>query len=218
MIKCVVFDLDGLLIDSERIVYEIYSGIAERFDEEFPIEMFAEEFAGRSGDDNAITFIESLFLPVDTETIKRMFSDIERSYMKKGIPLKKGAKDILAVLKGHDIKCVIASSGSRGRAEKLLEQNGIKDEFAFGIYGDETERAKPDPEIFLKAFEKSGFQKEEIIILEDSSAGTAAAYEAGIRAILIPDMELIPDEIKDSAYAVCTDLNEAAELIEKEII
>ena len=190
MIKAVIFDMDGLLVDSEPISYAIYKSIIKAYNnKEFTLENYAQNYSGRTGHKNMESLIKEFNLPITIEEGFEYFVKDEANELKKNISLKKGAKELLQYLKEKDIEVALATSSSGDRAINILKQNNILEYFHTFVYGSEVEKGKPNPDIFIKAKEKLGLNEEECLVLEDSEAGVMAAYHAHIKVINIPDMK-----------------------------
>lgn len=202
MKKAVIFDLDGLLIDSEIISYQLYCDILGKYRYTLTIEEYARTLSGKTAVENMKNVIASYQLPFTLEEGLSLEEGMEKEYIKKGIALKPGAETLLQYLKDQQIKILLASSSFKERAVGILKENKVEHYFDYMVFGPEVNRGKPFPDIFLKACEKAGERTEDCLVLEDSEAGIAAAYSAGIDVICIPDMKLPGDEFK--RMAVCT--------------
>lgn len=190
MIKAVIFDLDGLLIDSEIISYKIYKEILQQFGHNFSIEEYAQNFSGKTEVKNITNLIDTYSLPWTIEVGLNNISKIENKLITQGIDLKAGAKELLGYLKDNNFKIAIASSSAKDRALTILRQHNIVEYFDAFVFGDEVEKGKPSPDIFLKACDKLTEKPEDCLILEDSEAGIQSAYSASIPVICIPDMKV----------------------------
>lgn len=194
MIKAVIFDMDGLMIDSERVTYNGYKKVL-----------------GDMGLDITEEFYTTL-LGRTIETAKQLFENVYgkdfhlddviplvHKYMadlfdNEGVPVKEGLVNLLKYLKENDYKTIVATSSQRKRVDHILNIANISQYFDDSICGDEVTHGKPNPEVFLRACEKAGVSPEEALVLEDSEAGIQAAYSGKIRVVCIPDMKY-PDQI-----------------------
>lgn len=201
MKKAVIFDLDGLLIDSEIISYQLYCDILGKYGYTLTIEEYARTLSGKTAVENMKNVIASYQLPFTLEEGLTLEEGMEKEYIKKGVALKPGAETLLQYLKGQQIKILLASSSLKERAMGILKENKVDHYFDSMVFGPEVNRGKPFPDIFFKACEKAGESAEDCLVLEDSEAGIAAAHSAGIDVICIPDMKLPGDEFK--RMAVC---------------
>lgn len=213
MIKAVIFDLDGLLLDSEITSYKIYLEIAERFGYEFTLADFTHNFSGQPLMHNVPLAIELYHLPWTLEEALEEIDIIETRLLSEGIDLKPGAKELLQYLKENHYKTIVASSSVRDRAINLLTQNGIVEYFDDFVFGPEVKRGKPNPDIFLKAAEKLGEAPEKCLVLEDSQAGIQAAYAANIPVICIPDLKKPSEEYRKKTTAVLESLNDVIDFL-----
>ncbi len=202
MKKAVIFDLDGLLIDSEIISYQIYCDILGKYGHSLTIEEYAHTLSRKTAVVNMKNVIASYRLPFTLEEALAFEEEIEKGYLEKGVALKPGVRELLQYLKEHQIKMLLASSSLKDRAMGILAENKVDHYFDAMVFGPEVERGKPFPDIFLKACEKAGEDANDCLVLEDSEAGIQAAHSAGIDVICIPDMKQPGEEFKK--MAVCT--------------
>ena len=189
MKKAVIFDLDGLLIDSEIISYNMYADLLKKYNLRFALDTYARSYSGKNEVTNMQNLIFTYHLPITLEQGLSYVSALEKEYFAKGVPLKPGARELLRFLKHSKVKILLASSSTRERALFVLAQNGIESYFDAMVFGPEIEHGKPAPDIFIKAREKSGEASGDCLVLEDSEAGIRAAYAAGIDVICVPDMK-----------------------------
>ena len=181
MIKAIIFDMDGLMIDSERVTFECYQEILKgmnlTMDEEFyktllgkPLKGIYQRFYDVYGND----------LPIE-DVIKDVHALMAKRFETEGVPIKTGLKSLLEYLKENNYKTIVATSSNRDRVDTILSQAQITDYFDDSICGDEVTKGKPNPEVFLKSCQKLGVNVDEAIVLEDSEAGIQASYDAGIK-------------------------------------
>ena len=189
MKKAVIFDLDGLLIDSEIISYKMYADLLQKHNPRFTLDPYARHYSGKNGVTNMQNLIFTYHLPISLEQGLAYVDALEKGYFAEGVPLKPGARELLHFLKRRDIKILLASSSTRERALSVLAQHGIENCFDALVFGPEIAHGKPAPDIFIKAREKSGEASADCLVLEDSEAGIRAAYATGIDVICVPDMK-----------------------------
>lgn len=206
MKKAVIFDLDGLLIDSEIISYKMYADLLQKHNLRFTLDTYARHYSGKNGVTNMQNLIFTYHLPISLEQGLAYVDALEKGYFAEGVPLKPGARELLHFLKRRDIKILLASSSTRERALSVLAQHGIENCFDAMVFGPEIAHGKPAPDIFIKAREKSGEASADCLVLEDSEAGIRAAYAAGIDVICIPDMKRPDDAFLSVAAAVLPSL------------
>ena len=208
MIKAVIFDLDGLLIDSEIVSYKIYKEILNQFGHSFSIEEYAQNFSGKTEVKNVTNLIDTYNLPWTVEVGLDNVLKVEDKFINEGIDLKTGVKKLLTYLKDKNLKIAIASSSTRDRALTILRQHNIVEYFDEFVFGNEIEKGKPNPDIFLKACDKISVNPEECLVLEDSESGIHAAYSANIPVICIPDMKVPNQYYLNMTKAVLSSLEE----------
>ena len=208
MIKAVIFDLDGLLIDSEIISYKIYKEILNQFGHDFSIEEYAQNFSGKTEVKNVTNLIDTYSLPWTVDIGLNNVLKMESKFLAQGVALKTGAKELLEYLKDKCFKIAIASSSTEDRALTILRQHNIIEYFDEFVFGHEVKKGKPNPDIFLKTCDKLSEKPEECLVLEDSEAGIQAAYSASIPVICIPDMKVPNQHYLDMTKTVLRSLKE----------
>lgn len=207
--KAVIFDMDGLMFDTETLGYQAQGELAEEL--ALPIAFDFDYYlkqVGRSDKDVmpelASDFGNAELAERFLRKMKKRQTDIASE---QGLPIKKGLYDLLAFLKDEGVVCVVASSSRRREVSFYLELADISQYFRYQVCGDEVSLAKPDPEIFLTAWKPLGIPKKDCLILEDSLNGIRAAYDAGIEVIMIPDLIVPDDEAKAKTTAILPDLH-----------
>lgn len=213
MIKAIIFDMDGLMIDSERVTFECYQEILKgmnlTMDEEFyktllgkPLKGIYQRFYDVYGND----------FPIE-DVIKDVHALMAKRFETEGVPIKTGLKSLLEYLKENNYKTIVATSSNRDRVDTILFQAQITDYFDDSICGDEVTKGKPNPEVFLKSCQKLGINVDEAIVLEDSEAGIQASYDAGIKVICIPDMKYPEKQYEEKTFKILKDLNGVIEYL-----
>lgn len=215
MIKAILFDLDGLLIDSEVISFEIYRDIVSRYGYKFSKDEYAQNYSGKAEIINVRKLIQEYHLPITLEEGLHMVASLEKKLLEKGVELKSGAKKVLAYLRTNHYKMAIASSSTKERAMCILEQHEILAYFDAFVFGHEVEKGKPYPDIFLKAIQKLSENPEDCLILEDGEAGIQAGYSANIPVICIPDMKQPSEEYRRKTVAVLESLEDVIAYVEE---
>ena len=213
MTKGAVFDMDGLMFDSERLVFENWKAMLTELGFEYNIDIFKNTIGLRH--DETKKYYNSLYsedFDYDTLKIKsrKMFFD---RVEKEGVPIKKGLFELLDFLKENKIKMAVATSTSRQSCEKMLSKAGVIQYFDAIVCGDDVTHGKPHPEVLLKASERLGVEPESCIALEDSINGIKSAYSAKMTAIMVPDFLQPTDEIKPMISCLCNDLTEVIEYV-----
>ncbi|MBQ7595308.1 MAG: HAD family phosphatase [Clostridia bacterium] len=214
MINAVIFDMDGLLVDSERVTFETLGELSKENGYIMTKDIYIQ-LLGITNEKAGVLLKEIYGEGFDYQQyFGRLHDEMVKRYDKEGVPVKKGAFELLDQLKKDGKKCIVASSSNAEWVKTTLTRAGLIDKFDGTICGDEVKNAKPDPEIFLSACQKLGAEKEEAIILEDSYNGVLAANNAGIKVLCVPDM-VRPDENKLKIHAFFNDLNEVKTYLEE---
>ena len=216
MLQSVIFDLDGLLIDSEIVAYRIYCDILRPYGYDFSLAHYAEKYSGRPVLRNMTDVIAEYGLPISVKEGLRLASEIDGEYIQRGIPLKKGALELLTFLKERGCLISLATSSLEERALTILGQNRVVEYFDTFTYAPEVTNGKPAPDIFLKALSKTGIAAEDTLIMEDSEAGVQAAVAAHIPVACVPDMVRPSVETLQKTVGVFDSLLQVKEWIEKE--
>jgi HAD superfamily hydrolase (TIGR01509 family) len=131
------------------------------------------------------------------------FTELTRD---RGIPVKRGLRELLDFLDQKQLLTAVATSTSRYYCLRSLQRSDLAHRFKVIVCGDEVQRGKPAPDIFLKASELMGITPEGCIVLEDSYAGVRAAHSARMVPIMVPDLKEADDEMRALAHAVVSDL------------
>ncbi len=211
-IRAVVFDMDGVLFDTENLCMNSWRVIAERHGLE-GIDEVNYRCIGRTVEDTRRILYEA-YPGKDMAAIH----DERRAYERKiiaeeGVPLKPGAEDILKALKATGVLIGLASSTRQVTVETELKSVGFYDYFDNIVCGDMIERSKPHPDIYLAACERLGIAPADAAAVEDSFNGIRSAKAAGMVTVMVPDIIQPDGEILKSVDCLCKDLAEATETL-----
>ena len=211
-IKAVIFDMDGVLQDSETISDITWEMAAKEWGFELNYDIL-QACRGSNRHDIAMKLKE--FYGEDFDSVSFLNRTSEFFYQieaEKGIPLMHYAKEILEYLKPK-YKLALASSTRGVSVRRQMTAGGLIDFFESLTTGDMVEHSKPEPEIYLKAAESIGIKPEACVAVEDSPNGVKSAYAAGMRVIMVPD-KIQPDEnLKKMCWKICPNLEAVKEVL-----
>ena len=210
----IIFDMDGVLIDSERQSNEGWLWAAGQLGVDIPMWLI-DSFKGAPAELCCKFFDDYYKGVIDYWEAKELRTQhVYKIRETEGIPVKKGVKDIFEYIRNNGLKCAVATSTRRESAEKTLHEIEVWDYLDAVVYGDEVEHGKPEPDIFLRAAKAIGISPSEAVVVEDSINGIKAGYAAGMRVVHIPDTIAIDDDIRKLTYMVCDDLNGLIDVVE----
>lgn len=215
MIKGAIFDMDGLMFDSERIVYESWQKLMDEGGYSYSLDVFKQTIGLRTDATQKLyTAMYGTAFNYDMyrDKARQMFLD---RVSKEGVPVKKGLFELLEYLENSGIKTAVATSTSSKTAVKTLKMANAYSHFNEFVCGDEVTHSKPHPQIFLTAAQKLGVAPCECVAFEDSINGIKSAHAAGTMPVMVPDYLEPTDEIRPMLAFLCSDLMQAAAFIKK---
>lgn len=209
----VVFDMDGVIFDSERATMKCWLELAEKYD----IKNIEEPYLACTGTTAQRTkeiMLEAYGddFPYDVYA-KEASTMYHEKYDGGRLPMKSGVHVILDFLKYENKKIALASSTRRQTVVNQLRDAGILEYFDEIVTGDMVTKSKPDPEIFLLACEKIGVKPENAYAIEDSYNGIRSASRGGLRPIMVPDLLPATDEMKELSETVQDTLDKVVEYL-----
>lgn len=210
----VIFDLDGLLADTEIISLKVYQELLKDFGIPFTEETYSREYSGHREEENVQRFLDTYDLPWNFDQTLGKVYELEARILAKGVNLKKGAKNLLGFLQREGIPIALATSSVESRARMILDSNGILSLFDHLVFAKDVKQSKPYPDIFLKACIDLNVLPENCLVLEDSEAGIEAAYRAGIPVICIPDLKCPAQSFLNKTEQVFQDLDAVRDYLE----
>ena len=213
---CIIFDMDGVIFDSERACLESWAEAASGYG----ITDIREVFDKCIGTNNNQTrqIVEDAYAPdFGKGFADKLLSESSRIFHARydggRLPVKKGVKELLEYLKAENIGCAVASSTRKAVVEAELRDAGLIVFFKQIVGGDAVKISKPDPEIYLIACRAMEVKPEYAFAIEDSYNGIRSAHAAGMRPIMVPDMIPADDEMRMLSETVCDDLLKVIEYL-----
>lgn len=201
MIKAVIFDMDGILIDTEKWLNVYWQQAAKEAgfevtrEDGLAIRSLAGKYAG--------PYLRGIFgESFDYEAIRERRKELMREHIARyGIEKKPGVDDILSYLAEKNIKRAVATATDPERTKQYLTQIGIYDKFDKIVSATTVENGKPQPDVYLYACEQIGEKPEDCIAVEDSPNGILSAYRAGLSVVMVPDLTEPDEETAKMLYA-----------------
>ena len=211
-IDAVIFDMDGLLIDTEAVYLEAYQAAAALMGVELPL-AFCHSLIGRPSPD-CDRLIQDYFGPAFAlEAFNDHADGHAARTLEANVPVKPGAAELLAFLGEHGLPLGVATSSSRRTTERHLGQAGLLGHFRVLATRDDVRRGKPHPDLYLEAARRLSVAPRRCLALEDSNNGLTAAHAAGMLAVMVPDIVPPTDEVRAKCLAVLPDLRAAIALL-----
>ncbi|VTX61961.1 HAD family hydrolase [Gemella haemolysans] len=215
-IKAVLFDMDGLMVDTESLATQafIHSAKKQGYDMTKEETLLVLGFTTK----NIYDFWENYFKDSNVsgkKLVDNHYKYIENVLFTTGPEKMPYIEELLKYLKGNSYKVAVASSSNMDHIINNMEKTGLKkyiDEFASGA---EVENGKPAPDVFLLAAKRLGVKPENCLVLEDSKAGVIAGSSAGAKVIMVPDMFKPDAECKEKAYKIVNNLGEVISILEE---
>lgn len=209
-IRGVIFDMDGLMLDTERLFRRAYQQAAMEVGVDFPDELYAE-MIGHRADSSQRIMREGLGPDVPHEEIiegarRHYYTLLERD----GVPIRPGLLDTLDYLDEIGMPRAVATSTFGGLTQSKLTAAGLIKRLPIVVSGDQVEHGKPAPDIYLRAAELMELPPEACVVLEDSPTGLEGAWRAGTVPVLIPDLREPTDRMREHAACVFPTLREFA--------
>lgn len=213
MIKAVIFDLDGTLIDTEKIYRQVWPMAMKELGQDFSDDRYLhmrsmgkpfaekqfEEWYGKEFDYHAARKVRKKYFDE--------YIDIH------GIQTKKGAIELLSYLREKGIITAIATATDMERATEYIKMAGLDGYFDKVISANMVDEGKPSPKVYQYVLSELGLNKEDAIAVEDAPNGVRSAYRAGLRVIMVPDQSPCTENLKDMLYACVNSLDEIKGII-----
>ena len=214
MIEAVIFDMDGTIFDTERMLYRAWRELVRQG--VLP-ESILEEVPKWRGKNRAevrkkLSCLMGDGFDVDAFYEKRkqiIFDILDR----EGVPLKPGVPNVFIQLRDMGLPMALATATNRDSVADYMRRTGYGQYFKSIVTGDLVERCKPAPDIFLLAAEKLGVTPKNCVVVEDSPNGVRAGVAAGMHVVMVPDLEQPDDDTKKTLWHLCQTLRELPDLL-----
>ena len=210
MIKALIFDMDGLMIDSEQLYMKVQHELADRFNRTLTREI-RQQMMGRKPIESLRFFVQTLDIPITAGKMLEIRTGMIKEGFSKEIIAMPGLFHILDTYFGK-LKLAVGTGSQKELMDMVVDRLNIREKFDVLQNSDDVENGKPDPEIYLKACGKLGLPPGECVVLEDSLNGIIAGKRAGCYSIAVPS-EYTNDQDFSSADYIAKDLFDAADHI-----
>jgi len=207
----VIFDMDGLMIDSERVSIACWSEASAAMGIALPDGFFLQMVG--LGDRDCERLLRQ---HIDEARIASLFSnchDLYEARTQAGLPLRPGILELLDLLQAHGVPRAVATSTRQPRANRKLAASGLLPYFDAVVTSSDVQHPKPAPDIYLLAVQRLGKDPARCLALEDSPAGTRAALAAGMTAIQVPDLVHPDDSLRALGHRIVESLHDVRALL-----
>jgi len=192
--KALIFDMDGLMLDSEPLYQEAWQAAASELGYEIDAELYMS-LIGRSSAEADQMFLRIFGKAFPVSAFNQRWDALWRmSLDRKGVALKPGLLPLLDWVGHSKIPSAVGTSSNLQEAERCLSLAGIRDRFSTLVTVDQVAEGKPAPDIFLAVASRLGVEPQQCLVLEDSNAGVEAAQAAAMSVVMVPDLQ-VPTEI-----------------------
>lgn len=211
-VSAVIFDMDGLMVDTEPVYQVAWKQAATELGYDLDDTLYST-FVGRPTPACEAIIIERFGHGFPLERFREQWPVLWRSEVERhGIETKPGLEEILALVESHGLPMAVATSSEAKYVEVTLRQAGLANRFDAMVTGDEIDRGKPEPDIYLETARKLGVPPSDCVALEDSEAGILAIQRAGMTGILVPHWPASQRAVQ-AAFDVVETLHEARTIL-----
>ena len=214
MIKAIIFDMDGLMIDSEPFHLKAYNKVLKEFGQ-FLTDENNQKYVGTSDANVCKDLIKKYGLPISQHELKQRKNNEYKLLFRKNILPQEGLIELINNLHKNNYKIAIASGSHIDEIDIVLTKLKIKEYFDEIVSSDEVENGKPAPDVFLYVASRLNINPNKCLVLEDSHNGEVAAKNAGMKCYIIPSRET-KNEVFNLADRILNSLNDVYESIKKD--
>ena len=210
--RAVVFDMDGLLIDSETVYRDAMLETATVMRLDLPMAVI-HQMVGLPWAGSAQVLLDHYGADFDTEGFRAAATGRFHAYTAEEVCLKAGVIELLDALDGFGLPRAICTSSARETVHRHMDQHGLLQRFDVIVARGDAARGKPAPDPFVLAAQRLGFDPADCLALEDSHNGIRAAAGAGMMAVMVPDLLAPTPDIESLCVRIAADLHEVRDLI-----
>jgi len=214
MIKAVIFDMDGIIFDTESLVMKCWDEIGEKYQMD-DIEEVALKCIGTTTTVTKQIFTDHYGAEFDYDKYRLELKELFHKHIEEdGMPIKPGVEELLSYLKENNVPVGLASSTQKEAVESELEMTGLIEYFDVLVCGDMVSKSKPEPDIFLECAKRLEVSPEDVYVIEDSYNGIRAAARANMKPIMVPDLLMPNEEMMKLKKEILHDLFEVKQYFE----
>ena len=217
MIKAVIFDMDGTLFDTEQLVLRGWRALVEKGSAPAVLLEYAPKWRGRNRSEIKEIIRSVVDEGVSVDALYEERNGIMRGILdREGVPLKPGVPQIFDQLQGMGLRLALATASSPESVSDYMERTGFGHYFERVITGSRVPNGKPAPDIFLLAARELGLEPSECAVVEDSPNGVRAGIAAGMKTVMVPDLDQPDASLLPQIWHLCGTLWELPPIIREE--
>lgn len=214
MLKAVLFDMDGLIFDTESMYKQSWQFAAREQGLSIPDDLY-QQFIGVQDWECEQQLVDFFQCAIDMPRYRTIRDQHYRHLRSNGIPFKPGFKPLLAAIKQRDLLAAIVTSSQRSDVERNFQQNHDLTQFDLIVSAEEVRLGKPNPDGYQLAYQRLGLEANQCLVLEDSNNGVKAGLAAGCKVVMIPDL-LPPDAEIEHQVTLASSLTTVIALLDEQ--
>ena len=208
-----IFDMDGLLLDTERLYYKSMEETTRRFG--VPHTQAFEDALAGTNDAQGMAVIRHFYPTVDAPAMLEDCTARVRRWLERDVPLKPGARELPLYFREHGVRTAVASSTEKALVLRSLRLAGLDGSFDAVVSGQEVAHGKPAPDIFLRAAELIGCAPEDCFVFEDSISGCRAGIAAGCATVMVINLFQPTEDVRAGCVGIFRSLLEVQQALER---